>query len=192
MTTGLTILKELNNIFVELRTIDKKNMKEYKNICKERFQNLKYNIKLSDQLVNMIRYMQIEHIDKKIIPSHEQVLEELKKGNLIISSYGRSFIDISTSGGTLFDKIESEKENLNNLREKITSHVLVLMSILIALLVFIFQGVQLTTKTDFLSICFTQQLQTAFALYIPLLFIGIIFFVLFIVYKILEKYFLKK
>ncbi len=174
MEPRFKILHDLNELYVDLRDIAKESDKqEYQNKCDAKFKDKIYDeIKMKDALVKLLRYMQIEYIpDRKKIPSFNEVIDELRKGNLIITQYGRAFIDIYGQGNYLTNKItevDNKIKEFEGLKDKIITQVLTLMSIIIAIVAYILQGKDLYMSKDFIELCFQQKLEVVSALYIPL------------------------
>jgi hypothetical protein len=109
------------------------------------------------------------------------LLYHLKNGQVYLTDYGKTYVEIycefkpyiETQTNNINSKIKQLEEMQNNLFFQIIG----IMGIFIAILAFIFQGISLITKSDFITLSFNQQLLTGFGLYIPL---GLILFFIFL------------
>jgi len=182
---GLKVFLDLNGIFIEAppeRYPDK-----YSHLCNVRFASIEGDVhknQIASDLFRRYYYYQIDMlIPARKIENKEEIITELKNGNLYITEYGRAFIDrmdvvnlINNGQNSLKQFILNEKMNIEKLKDNTIIQVITLMGVFIAIIVFIFQGIWLTTKTDFLDKCFIQQIASVFAFYLPLL-ITIIFII---------------
>ncbi len=82
---------------------------------------------------------------------------------------------IEDNSNRLEGQINSSRDELNKFKESFYFQILVIISVFVAIIAFVFQSISLLNNKEFLSLCFLQQLATVSTIYIPFVAILLVF-----------------
>lgn len=108
---GFEILKKLNKIFIEFKYKQNllKKQEQYTSRCQDTFDKDEYREKeVINDLQHRITYNQISYLHEEFYGDFDgiDVIDYLIKGELCITPYGRSFIDITNTANFMLSKME--------------------------------------------------------------------------------------
>ena|SRR4030042_754028 len=188
MDQSIGVLQELNEIFVSTHGMQNKDA-VYKQKCEIQFTDIRLDDETINSLIHRIKYNEIEYIpdQNKLIPVTE-ILSSLKSGNLRITPYGRSLLNLYATRSNI-SILDSKIKEVDGIKNNIYTNLLTLMGIIIAVIVFIIQGMNLIKNDVFANLDFPKQLQTVISLYLPLAVTLILIFLSYFIFQLIKRIF---
>ncbi len=210
---GLRIFNILNEMYIKYNPLaSPNNYSLYKEDCKKQFLYIEQESGIElikNDLFRRWVYRQLHTPDNtNLLPTRDNVIPLLKSGGLVISEYGRGFIDQIYRTDQILEnvkknlsyredeikkeiniiKIDIEKsmeKTRNTIQGSILAQVITIMSIFVAVIVLIFQGMGLLKNPEYiLSISSCERLKIVFFAYLPIL---IAIAILFVIWGIIFK-----
>ncbi len=191
------VLKKLNDIRINIRDV---KSKDYQEMCKKLFSDKKYD-EIFEDLGHMMKHFQIEYIPKPIeMLNIRKIVSELRNGNIAITDYGRTLLDIRGTSSVYVQELNQSKEKyirefekiengISKIKDRIYPHIFTIMGIFVVIITLLFQSIKLISSNEFIEQCFGQKLLTVITIYSPLVLVLILIIV---GSKSIQKYFFNK